>query len=300
MDTNFSDFIAEGGLKTLSRRSDFKGLRHLAGHLGVLACTGAFVAWAPSWPWLIAAWLGHGIVLVGLFAPLHETIHRTAFKSRWLNDAVAFLCGLILFLPPQYFRAFHFTHHRFTQDAARDPELLTPKPQTLGRYLLHATGVFYWRAQLVGLVRHVTGRIDEAFIAQHQRPAILSEARLFLGLYAAMAFLAGAYESTAILTFWVVPVLLGQPALRLYLLSEHMGCPEVPDMFRNTRTTLTLWPLRALAWNMPFHTAHHVYPGIPFHALPALHRLLEERIEVLAPGYLALHRGFAADFNPSA
>ena len=27
-----------------------------------------------------------------------------------------------------------------------------------------------------------------------------------------------------------------------------------------------------LLWNMPYHTAHHTYPMIPFYNLPELHR----------------------------
>jgi len=96
--------------------------------------------------------------------------------------------------------------------------------------------------------------------------------------------------STAALLYWVIPALLGQPWLRLYLLAEHTGCPAVADMFRNTRTTLTIPLLRWLAWNMPYHAEHHVAAAVPFHQLPALHRLLRERIVVLTPGYLAFHR----------
>lgn len=302
MDTDFADAIAKGALKPLTLRSDLKGLLHLAGHLGALAVTAGLVALASAapWPWLFAAWVGHGVVLVFLFAPLHEAIHRTAFRTRWLNDAVAFFCGAVLVLPPKYFRAFHFAHHRFTQDPARDPELSTPKPANLGRYLVHAAGLLYWRAQLPGLLRHAAGRVEAPFIAAHQRPAIMTEARVFLGLYLTIAALSAALESTVALTYWLVPVVLAQPALRLYLLAEHTGCPEVPDMFRNTRTTLTLWPLRALAWNMPYHVEHHAYPGVPFHALPAAHDLLKDRISVLGPGYIAVHRQIVSGLTGQA
>ena len=70
------------GLKALSRRSDAKGSIQLATHLGLLSLTGALVLWSRSSPWLAPALLGHGIVLIFLFAPLHECIHRTAFRSR--------------------------------------------------------------------------------------------------------------------------------------------------------------------------------------------------------------------------
>src|SRR3972149_6139290 len=103
--------------------------------------------------------LVHGVVLVFLSAPLHETIHRTAFATRWLNDAVAWVGGLVLILPPEYFRAFHFAHHRPTQDPARDPELAQAKPATVRAYLWYVSGLPYWRERIGTLVRHGRGRV---------------------------------------------------------------------------------------------------------------------------------------------
>jgi fatty acid desaturase len=294
MDTSFSDTIDKAALKPLTQRSDFKGVLHVTGHLVYLAVAAWLVALSTGSLWLVLTWPVYGVGLVFLFAPLHETIHRTAFKARWLNDTVAGLCGAVLVLPPDYFRAFHFTHHRYTQDPERDPELLSPKPASLGAYLIHASGFAYWRAQIPGLFRHAAGRVEETFIAPNQRRAITIEARIYLMFYLSLAAASLALETWAVVVYWIVPVALAQPALRLYLLAEHMGCPMGPDMFRNTRTTRTTWALRALAWNMPYHVEHHAYPGIPFHALPEAHHLLKDRIAVLAPGYLAVHRGIVA------
>ena len=61
-------------------------------------------------------------------------------------------------------------------------------------------------------------------------------------------------------------------------------------MLENSRTTRSLAPIRRLAWNMPYHAEHHACPALPFHALPAAHRLLQARIAVQAPGYVAVHR----------
>jgi len=294
MDTSFSDTIVKEALKSLSRRSDLKGVLHLAGHLAVLAGAAGLVVLSWGTFWLILAWPVYGVFLVFLFAPLHETVHRTAFKTRWLNDLLAAICGAILVLPPVYFRAFHFAHHRHTQDPEKDPELIMPKPTSLGAYLYHITGFFYWRAQCRGLLRHAAGRVKESFIAPAQGRAIVIEARLYLLLYLGLAATSLALETWAVAVYWIVPIVLAQPALRLYLLSEHMGCALSTDMFSNTRTTLTTWAMRNLAWNMPFHVEHHAYPGIPFHALPATHQVLKERIVVLAPGYRAVHRQIVA------
>ncbi len=283
--------IDKASLKALSRRSDGRGLLQLGTHLVALGATGAIVAWAGATWWLAPALAVHGVVLIFLFAPLHETIHRTAFESRALNDAVAWICGAVILLPPEFFRAFHFAHHRHTQDPARDPELALLQPDDLGRYLLRVTGLPYWRERIATLLRHaLTGRVAQPFVTARLKPAVVREARLLLLSYAGIAAASVALESWAALLYWVVPAVLGQPALRLYLLAEHTGCPLVPGMLENSRTTRSTWLVRRLAWNMPYHAEHHAYPALPFHALPAAHGLLTKRIEVQTSGYWAAHR----------
>lgn len=274
-------------LRALARPSDLRGLVQLALHLGALAATSAAVLAARGGPWLLPALVLQGVPLVFLFAPLHETIHRTAFRSRGLNAAVATACGFLLLLPPRWFRAYHLAHHRHTQDPARDPELATPKPRSRRAWLLHVSGLPYWRSAAAGLLRSAAGRPD-AIVPPRERPAVTAEARLFLLGYGLVALGSLAAGSAAALLLWVLPALLGQPLLRLYLLAEHTGCPEVPDMLRNSRTTLTNPLLRRLAWNMPYHGEHHAFPAIPFHALPQAHSVLQPRIAVLAPGYRAV------------
>jgi fatty acid desaturase len=283
-----------GALRALAVPSDAKGLRQLAGHVALLMATGWLIWMAYGSLWLGPALLAHGIVLVFLFAPLHEGVHRTAFRSRWLNDLVAWLCGVVLILPPTYFRAFHFAHHRFTQDPARDPELASPKPATLRAYLWHLTGLPYWSERIATTIRHARGRVEEPFVSVTLRPHLMREARLLLAIYGLIALASLALASPAALLLWVAPALLGQPFLRAYLLAEHTGCPLVPDMLRNSRTTHSLALVRRLAWNMPYHAEHHAHPAIPFHALPQAHALLAERIENQAPGYVAVNREIVA------
>jgi fatty acid desaturase len=270
----------------------------LASHVSALLASGLLVAQARGSLWLAPAMLLHGILLTFLFAPLHETIHRTAFRRRWLNDATAGLCGLPLMLPPEYFRAFHLAHHRHTQDPARDPELADPKPQSIWAYVRHVSGLPYWRSRLAALVRHARGRVAEPFITPRLRPRIVREARLYLAVYALLLMVSLATGSRAVPIFWLIPALLGQPFLRCYLLAEHTGCPLVANMLENSRTTRSLAPIRRLAWNMPYHAEHHAYPALPFHALPAAHRALKAEIAVQASGYVAVHREIVGRLEP--
>lgn len=285
-------------LEALRQPSDRAGLAHLAGHAALIAATGTAVALSTHWLVLIPAVLAHGIALIFLFAPLHESIHGTAFRTPWINTAVAAFCGAVLMLPPLYFRWFHFAHHRHTQDAARDPELASPKPATWSQYLYSLTGIGYWTGQAGALARFGRGRDLPAFVPARARGRVVREARIYLAGYAVLllAAFAGGWFGW-LLWLWIVPVLAGQPFLRAYLLAEHTGCPLVPEMLENSRTTFTNPAVMWLAWNMPNHTAHHLLPTVPFHALPQVTAVLHERIAVTAPGYVAVHKQIAATLS---
>jgi fatty acid desaturase len=298
MDAVTNTAIERDRLRDWSRRADAPGLRHAAGHLVLLAATGALI-WAARGSLLIwPAMLVHGAVLVFLFAPLHECIHRTAFKTREINESFGFVAGLLLLLPQEYFRAFHFAHHRFTQDSARDPELASPKPRSFRQWLWQASGLPYWIAEVRAILGHALGRMPETFYANdRQHRAVIVEARIALAIYAAVAVISLWTRSDAALIYWVVPALLGQPALRLYLMAEHTLCPLSDDMLENTRTTYTNGLMRFLAWNMPYHAEHHAFPAVPFHRLPDVNRAIRDRLKSTAPGYRAVQRDILNSYS---
>jgi len=64
---------------------------------------------------------------------------------------------------------------------------------------------------------------------------------------------------------------------------EHLGLPHDDDTLINTRSTRTNAVLRWLAWQMQYHTAHHVFPAVPFHRLHELHKLLFADRGAVAP-----------------
>ena len=57
---------------------------------------------------------------------------------------------------------------------------------------------------------------------------------------------------------------------------QHAGLAEnVTDYRLNTRTILLNPISRFLYWNMNYHVEHHMFPTVPYHALPALHERIK-------------------------
>jgi fatty acid desaturase len=274
-------------IRALLARSDRKGLQRLAIHLGLIALSSAGIYAARGSLLLVPAVIVQGVLIAFLFAPLHEACHYTPFKTRWLNDVVAWLCGTAIVWNGAFYRYFHTWHHRYIQDPTRDPELGSPKPHDLRSYVLRLSGFDYLRGNLRAQLRMLAGRFEAMpyFPEAAYRAARLSVAGQF-AVYASLAVVAVWYPGPVLL-YWLVPMLVGYPFLLIVLMPEHAGCAETGDNYANTRTTYTWWPLRLIYWNMNYHAEHHVNPAIPFHALPAAHDLMKPHVTHIEPrGYL--------------
>ena len=286
--------LPAGALERLTRRSDARGLLQLTAHLALLALAGIGVYSSRDSLWLLLTLPAYGAVLIFLFAALHETIHCTAFRTRWLNNLVAAPVGFLLLIPFQYFRAFHYVHHRHTQNPELDPELIDMKPLIDRSYWWYLTGLPTWWQSLVSIWRHAQGQVKESYIESRHHATIVNEARVHLAGYALLLLLSIVMSSAALWWYWVLPALLAQPLLRLYLLPEHSGCDLSDNMLENSRTTYTTPLLNFLAWNMPYHAEHHYLASVPFHALPALHAYTGQRVKHKGDGYFQVNREIAA------
>ena len=267
----------------LLRRSNGPGLLRFAFHAGAIFAFGTLIALrVPYWFLLLPV---QGILIIFLFTLMHECIHDTAFKSSFLNRVISVLCGFAIIIPPLWFRYFHFAHHRHTHEPGLDPELQSPKPQNIFDYLRHVSGLPVWASNIRALSINALGRNADAFVPPKGKARVALEARAMLAIYALIAAASFLLGSSLLIWTWIVPALLGQPFLRLFLLAEHTACPHVENMFENTRTTFTTRLVRLIAWNMPFHAEHHAMPTVPFHKLPVLHNAVRQHLKSTADGY---------------
>jgi fatty acid desaturase len=287
--------LAADVLRRMQQRSDGRGLARLAGHLGLIAATGWLygAALARSAPLIIVAPAAvlFGFTLVTMFAAMHESIHRTAFRSRRLGDAAGWIAGLLSFYNSTFYRYYHGWHHRFTQIRGRDPELDDPKPTDLRIYVLELIGWYWWTGKLQTHLSIARGRVaGYGFLNDKTRPEVVRSVRLQLLIYAAAIAVSFALWRPLFVTYWLLPVALGQPLLRAILLAEHTGCSEDDNPLTNTRTTHTWFLVRFLMWDMPYHAEHHRYPALPFFALAPAHDALGPRLtHVARRGYLGVH-----------
>lgn len=294
-------------LKGLQRRRNGPALYFMAGHLALGAITTVLIVLAWENWWVIPAMFAQGIVVVFLFAPMHECTHGTAFRTRRLNSTVGTFCGVVMMRPALYFRYRHAAHHSYTQDPDRDPDQVT-MPENLSEYFGEVFGMEFWPKMIGTLYRGCSGRFNDkekTFIPESERSRIIWEARLMVGFYvvvAAVSAVTGIW--IGLLAFWLLPRIIAEPSLRLVRMAEHTGMEENADPLANTRTTLTNPLVRFLYWNMPYHAEHHMAPSVPFHNLKRLHHALpepsKEREYVVSKGYMQAHRDIVSNLGNGA
>lgn len=279
-------------LKRLYARDDAKGLVQTAAHLLLLVAGGWLVLRAVGTWWIVPALLLQGILVNALFGALHEAVHYGAFKTRWMNDVLAFFAGAAILNNAGFYRHYHYAHHRYTQDPARDPELISAVvPKTWGQYLYRVSAIPFLLIRMRDIFLFPFGKRGNVdYIHEAGWPEVQRWGRWLLALYAALIVGSVALGTTVVLWVWFLPLLVGLPLLRLYLLCEHTLCPESDDGFANTRTTLSNPVVRFLMWNLPYHAEHHLFPNIPFHQLPEAHLHLRPHLKYVARSYTQVQR----------
>jgi fatty acid desaturase len=286
-------------LKRLSARSDLAGFLQTGAHLALLIAGGwAILETRGSW-WVVPALLAQAVFVNTLFGAMHESVHYGSFRTRWLADVLAFFSGAAILNNAGFYRHYHYAHHRYTQDPERDPELITSgTPRTWGQYLLRMSALPFLAIRMRDIFLFPLGRRgDVDYIEEEGWPEVHRWGRLLLAFYAALIVGSILLGTTVVLWVWFIPLLIGLPLLRLYLVCEHTLCPNNDDGFANTRTTTSLLFVRFLMWNLPYHAEHHLFPGISFWNLPEAHRHLKPHLKFVAPSYAGVHRDIIRSFG---
>ena len=279
-------------INVLNKRSNYLGTLQLGVHLVLAGCSGYLYA-SNFGNWLVAipALVVYGFSIASMFAPMHEAVHRTAFANNRLNDIIAMFAGLLSFYNSTFFRYYHQRHHLYTRIPGKDPELTDMTPKNWGEYILVISGLPWWFAHVQGHFQVALGLLDDCpFIPLSARTQVIRSTRFQLAVYAGAIAISILFAQPWFFLYWLLPLMVGQPILRFILLAEHTGCTLDNNMFTNTRTTLTLLPVRLFMWNMSFHTEHHLYPSIPFHALPKAHQHLNSHLTYLDQGYIRVNQ----------
>lgn len=268
-------------MKDLMKRSDAPAIRDTMLWLGSMVVLATIAVWLwPSW-WSVPFFLAYGVLYGSATdSRWHECGHGTAFKTRWMNDAVYQIASFMIMRNPVTWRWSHTRHHTDTIIVGRDPEIVFMKPIELFRIFLNFFGILdAWHGMKTMLV-NAFGHIDpeeREFVPETEQPSVIRIARIWVGIYAITIALAIAMESILPLMLVGLPRLYGAWHHVMTGLLQHGGLAEnVTDHRLNSRTVYMNPVSRFIYWNMNYHVEHHMFPMVPYHALPRLHALIKD------------------------
>lgn len=268
-------------MKALMRRSDDAANRDTIIWFGLLIATAALgIALWGSWaavPFFAAYGVLYGSACDSRW---HECSHGTAFKTEWKNDLVYQIASFMVMRNPVSWRWSHARHHTDTIIVGRDPEIAVMRPPEMALLALKYIGLPDGFYDLRRLVLNAAGQLsaeEEKYIPETERPKAVFWARVHVAVYAATVLLALVMQSILPLILIGGPRVFGCWHMVMTGLMQHGGMAEdVLDHRLNSRTVLLNPASRWIYWNMNYHVEHHMFPMVPYHALPALHALIKD------------------------
>jgi fatty acid desaturase len=200
----------------------------------------------------------------------------------------------MLLREPTLWRWSHNRHHTDTLIVGRDPEIAVPRPPNLMHLALNVFALRSTATSLRKLAMHAAGRLgaeERTFIPERQRWKLRWVARGWLAIFAAVIAACVAIHSLLPAMLVGLPTLYGGFMLLFFGLTQHAGLAEdVLDHRLNSRTIYMNPLFRFLYLNMNYHLEHHMFPMVPYHALPKLHQFIKADCPSPYPSCWAAYR----------
>jgi len=198
------------------------------------------------------------------------------------------MSSLIYMEEPLHRRYTHTSHHTFTWWAEKDAQFPFDTPMGLKGWITEITGFGILRFHVHVFWQLATKQYTDMMRSctpEPEFPRMTRNARIMLAIYAAIA-------AAPFLGIWwpvwliVLPRILGAPVMLLFTLIQHVELQEnSPSILESTRSFRTNLLAKFLYMNMNNHVEHHLYPNVPFHALPDLAEAVKDQVPEPDPGF---------------
>ncbi len=287
--------IPRARMKELMKRKNGPAIRDTIIWFALLAGAGWLgVATWGTW-WAVPVFAVYGI----LYATpgdsrWHECGHGTAFKTPWMNEAVYQIASFMVLRSATPWRWSHTRHHTDTYIVGRDPEILTERPPIWRILFMQVLHLYGGPRELKRFLLHCFGKVDAAekeYIPPSEYKKTFLEARIYLLIL--LGVIAACIWQGSLLPAMLIglPSFYGVILMLLFGITQHLGLyDDVLDHRLNSRTMKLNPVLRFLYWNMNYHVGHHMFPMVPYHALPALHEAMKDDSPEPRPGLWAALR----------
>jgi Na+-transporting NADH:ubiquinone oxidoreductase subunit F len=284
--------IPRGTLRNLLERQDWPAIRDTILWFTLILASG-FATYALWGSWLgIAPYTIYSVLYASTSdSRWHEAGHGTAFRTDWMNNALYEIASFMVMRESTVWRWSHNRHHSDTIIVGRDPEIAVPRPPDVKGILMSFFNLEGYPKYFKQILLHAIGRIsaeEKTYIPEMDFLKVYRNARIYVAIYTAVIGLS--IYSRSILPLLLVGLtrLFGSWLQVVYGLTQHAGLAEnVLDHRLNCRTVYMNPINRYLYWNMNYHVEHHMFPLVPYHALPKLHAAVKDDLPTPYPSLLS-------------
>ncbi len=287
--------VAKAELRQLLERRDGPAIRDTALLFLILLVTGcATIALWGSW-WMLLPYAIYAVFYgTSSDSRWHECGHGTAFKTDWMNTALYEIASFMVLRESVVWRWSHNRHHSDTIVVGRDPEIQVPRPPDVFGLVLSLTAANVYRTYFPSLLRHALGRMtagERTFIPESEFRKVCRNARIIVVIYAGVIASAILLHSWIPIFLFILPHFFGTWLMIIQNTPQHAGLAEnVLDHRLNCRTVYMNPISRFIYWNMNYHVEHHMFPLVPYHALPKLHAVIKADCPPPYPSILSAWR----------
>jgi len=281
-------------IKQLMMRNNGWAIAHIASWFAALGLFGwlAHLSWG-SW-WAVPTFAIYGVLYGSMSdSRWHETAHRTAFRTKWMNDVVYYIASFMIFREPETWRWSHARHHSDTIIVGRDAEIAFKRNVPFYKFILELVGITAVPNEFKQWVQNALGNFtnnQKEFQPEETFRISKWASRVYILILAGVVASCVLARSVEPLMFIGLPSFYGHWLVVTLGITQHAGLAEdVIDHRLNTRT-IYMGPLnRWIYWNMNYHVEHHIYPSVPFHSLKKLHLAIKDQLPTPYPSlYRAL------------
>ena len=274
-------------LKELSKRSNWQGIKHILVWIIILVLSGymAFITWG-SW-WTILWFLIYGNIYTFCNPIWHECGHKTAFKSRWLNEFFYHITSFMYNYEPIRWRWSHFHHHRYTLHTKEryDHEIQVTKPTDLFFVLMmHLPGgnlftFLFFHLETLKHALGLTSVVMKDCVPKQEQSKVRLFARNHVILWTIIIVASIYFQTWFPILYLLLPFVYGTTMIHIIQFIQHAGLTNDVKDHRLTTRSVKLNPIFSfLCWNMEYHLEHHMYPMIPSYNLKKLHALIKHQL----------------------
>jgi len=288
LDNWYRPKIDKKQLKEISRRKDWPALFHLLIYFGALFISGylAYLTWG-TWLSFLFFFI-YGTIYTFSVSNWHETVHKTAFKTRWINEFFYHITSFMADFDGFRWRWSHTFHHSNTLQTKDeyDHEIQISRPTDLIAFFLSFIPftdlLFPHRLIKYEVLKHSLGLFSPVVAISaplKEKNKILWNSRLYVIIWLSIILFSIYFETILPILYFILPNYYGKPIWFLVNVTQHLGAVLDKKDHRESSYSVRINPIFSfLYWHMEYHLEHHMFPMVPSYNLKKLHSIIKDQI----------------------